>query len=149
MYQIGSCSSRKMQLVREEISFKRGKDPKKSLGVGVAIENRDPNKRLENFRAAFPEIGISYNSSKSTSGGYEKFPHWQMISAGVNNPNDGLSLDERGEKMLNWLKSYTDFDIIEIENSFDRRYMPGMLMNPTEQYEQHYTFQMRNEEDMS
>ena len=137
-----------MKLVREDISFKRGNDPKKSLGVGVTIENRDRNKRIENFRAAFPEVNISYNSSSKLHAPGEH-PNWQMISAGVHNPKDGLSLEERGEKMLDWLKSYTDFDIIEIENSFDRRYMPGLIRDPVEQYEQHYTFQMRNEEDMS
>ena len=136
-----------MKLVREEISFERGKDPKKSLGVGVAVENRDRTKRLENFKAAFPEINVAYNASSHLNAPGEH-PKWQLISAGVKNPKDGLSLEERGEKMLDWLKSYTDFDIIEIENLFDRKYIPGLIKNPREQYEQHYTFRMRNEEDI-
>ena len=138
-----------MKLIREEITFTRGKDPKKSMNIGVAIENRDPIKRLENFKAAFPEVGVSYNSTQATHAGYEKHPHWQIISVEVNNPADGLSLKDREREMVDWLETYTDFDIIEADHTFERRYMPGIDSNPVEQYEQHFTFKMRNEEDIS
>jgi len=50
---------------------------------------------------------------------------------------------------LRWLEAYTDFDTIESEHTFERRFTPGFIKNPTEQYEQHFTFQMTNDEDIS
>ena len=136
-----------MKLVRESIEFTRGKDPKKAMDIGLGVENRDPNKRLENFRAAFPEVSLAFNASIATHAP-GKHPIWQTISLEAKNPKDDLTLDEREEKMLDCLKTYTDFDIVETESSFDRRYMPGLVRDPKEVYEQHYTFRMRNEEDI-
>ena len=137
-----------MKIVRESIDFKR-MDPKRALEIGMVYQNRDPNKRLENFKKAFPEVMHPFNSSSHLHAGYEVTPEWQIVNTSLRNPKDGISLKEREKIFLDWFNQYTDFDIIEIDHSHERRYMPGLTKNPTEQYEQMINIRMRNEEDMS
>lgn len=130
------------------ISFERNRDPKKSLNIGQIVANRDPNRRLHNFSMAFPELRFPYRS-ESTLHAPGSHPKWQIINGSIKDPKDNLSVEERAEKYLDWFKQYTDFDIVEIETSFERSYHEWGDPNKPKHTDQMIAIRMRNKEDMT
>jgi hypothetical protein len=110
--------------VYEAIDFERGTDPRKSLDIGLAAENKDPQKLVANIKAAFPEITFTYNATSQLHAPGGPHPIWKMLTVNVGNPKDGVSLEERGQKFLDWIKKYTTFTDYEIRNSHERRWYP-------------------------
>ena len=130
------------------ISFERNRDPKRSLGVGQVVANRDPNRRLHNFSMAFPELRFPYRSESALMAP-GSHPKWQIINASIKDPKDNLSVEERAEKYLDWFKKYTDFDIVEIEHSSERSYHEWGDPNKPKHTDQMIAIKMRNKEDMT
>lgn len=110
-----------MKIVRESINFKRDQDPKKSLGVGSVTLNRDPDKRIKQFRKDNPDIQYAYNS-KSHTISFEPMPFWEILN--VSYKNSKRSLEENKERVLKWCKDNTDYDIIEIDHAYERKFHP-------------------------
>ena len=136
------------QFIYEKFDFERSKNPRKSLDIGVIRQNRDRVKRLGNFREAFPEI-TGAHSAEDHLIAPGSHPKWQSISFNVRNDEKKGNVEESARKYLKWFQDYTDFDIIEIENSFRRGFHPwGKKENP-EITEDHFTIRMRNKEDMT
>ena len=136
------------KFVNENLRFERNRDPKRSLNVGQVVANRDPNRRLHNFQMAFPEINHAYNSSSSLMAP-GSHPKWQIINASLNDSKDGIPIDERSKKYLDWFKQYTDFDIVEMEHSSERSYHEWGNPEKPEHTDQMISIRMRNKEDMT
>lgn len=132
--------------IQEAVDFKRTGDTKKSLDLGDRVANRDPETRLGNFKADHPEVGLAYNS-ESQLHAPGSHPKWKILNISLNDPEDPLSVNI--QKYLSWVQDHTDFDIVELEHSSDRKYHPwGDPKNP-EHYSQSIAIRMRNEEDVS
>jgi hypothetical protein len=132
------------------VNFERGKDPRESMDIGLTRtrkENRDPNILQDNMQKAFPEIQHSHTSTARLQAP-GKHPIWKNIVISLNNPKDRLSVEERAKKFLDWIRIYTDYDIVEEENSFERKWHPWGDKSKPENYSQQFNFRMRNKEDM-
>jgi hypothetical protein len=135
----------KAKFVHENISFERGKDPKKSMDIGASVVNSDPRTMQKNFRKSFPEVTHTHTGVKTENALItDEDVVWKIISVSVSNPKDGIDVDTRMRKFLDWFKKNTDYDQIIVDNYFERSCKPWGDKNKTEQYEQNFSFQMRN-----
>ena len=135
------------KFVNENIRFERGRGPKARMGIGQTVENRDPAILQKNFRNAFPEVNHTHTST-SFMHAPGIHPIWKRISISLENPKDDLSVEERGKIFMDWFKTHTDYDIVEKEHFFDRKWHPWGDESKPEQYSQSFIIKMRNEEDM-
>lgn len=130
----------------EDLNFEKGRDPKRSLDIGVTVENRDPRKMEGNFKKAFPEVQHTHIGEQHLHAPGGPHPSWKTITVALHNPKDGISVDKRKEKYLNWFKQYTDYDQFEIDSAFDRYWHPWGDESKPQQYEQQFTFLMRHKD---
>ncbi len=118
-----------MKIVKENIDFKRGIDPKKSLGVGMTAV-KDYNYNPHNFQESFAERFNDLEFAKLSVWGY----NYPGISSQWGNGDDKAHIsfhvkisEEEGEfnleyakdkfeslykkDMLKWIKEYTPFTV--------------------------------------
>jgi len=127
----------------ESLNFEEDLDPYKALKIGNTAINKDPEKRLENFRndnsAAFAWNSTSHLKAPG------KHPVWQVLNINVSNSQS--ELQDNVNRYLKWVHDNTDFDIIELESSYERDYLPGFSKSKKRVYDQGITIKMRNYED--
>jgi hypothetical protein len=132
--------------VYESIKFERGRDPRKSMDIGVTAENRDIHKMEDNFKKAFPEVDHTHTGEQHLHAPDGPHPSWMTITASLNNPDDGISVDDRKETYLDWFKTNTDYDEFQIDSAFDRRWHPWGDHSLPQEYSQQFTFHMRHKD---
>lgn len=102
--------------VYENIEFERGRDPKRSMDVGITVENRDPNKMRKNFERDFPMFRGHTGELHGAAG------DWTTYTAEARNPKDGKKIMDRKGEILDWFKTHTDYDVVKLESAFDRKF---------------------------
>lgn len=132
--------------VNENIEFERGRDPKRSIDVGITVENRDLYKMEKNFKDAFPEVDHTHTGEQHLHAPGGPHPSWKTITASLENPKDDISVDDRKEKYLKWFKQNTDYDEFKIDSAFDRSWHPWGNPEYPEQYSQQFTYHMRHKD---
>ena len=130
------------RFVYENIEFERGRNPRKSMDIGVAVENRNPERMKANFENAFPMFRGHTGSLHGAKG------DWTTYTASARNPKDGLEIEDRKEDILDWFNKYTDYDVVKWESGFDRRFHPwGDPKNPLE-WDQQFTVHLGYNENI-
>ena len=139
------------EIINEYQDFERGKDPKKSMDIGITIQNRDFRKREKNFMAAHPEIQHAHSASIFTVGSGIGGHDWETISFSkqtLDPIKDFKPLDVENQRYKEWFEKYTDFDIIEIR-SYGRTWHPWGDEKKSLITEYSFEVKLRNEGDVS
>jgi len=137
----------KISSFNESINFERGKNPKKSMDIGIIQQNMDPNKRVENFKISHPEVQIAYTgSSHLIAPG--KHPHWQLLNFSLKKSHKSKDLKKDEKRYKKWFQDYTNFEIIEIKSS-ERKWHPWGDKSKEEILDQDFQIKMRMEDDIS